>query len=121
MVRISGVDLPNKKIGIALTYIHGIGHALAAEVCKACDIDLSTPVDSLDSEKINHLRKYIEENCVVEGSLRTSVSMGIKRLIDIRCYRGIRHTRGLPLRGQRTRTNARTRKGKRKTVARKRK
>lgn len=117
MVRISGVDLPNKHIGIALTYIHGIGRSLAYSICAACKIDPLHKMSDLNAEQTNALRKYIDTNCMVEGRLRTSVSMALKRLIDIRSYRGMRHTRGLPVRGQRTRTNARTRKGKRKTVA----
>ena len=117
MARISGIDLPNKQIGIALTYIHGIGRSLSQVICNACDVDPSVLVNDIDNTKINLMRKYIEEKCLIEGRLRTSVSMSIKRLIDIRCYRGVRHTKGLPLRGQRTRTNARTRKGNKRTVA----
>lgn len=117
MARISGIDLPNKQIAIALTYIHGIGRSLAMRICTACSIDPTQKIADLNAEQTNVLRKYIDSNCLVEGRLRTSVSMAIKRLVDIRSYRGIRHTHGLPVRGQRTQTNARTRKGKRKTVA----
>lgn len=117
MARISGIDLPNKQISTALTYIHGIGRSLALKICMACDIDPVQKIADLSADQTNMLRKYIDNNCIVEGRLRTSVSMAIKRLVDIRSYRGIRHTRGLPVRGQRTQTNARTRKGKRKTVA----
>lgn len=119
MARISGIDLPNKQIRVALTYIHGIGRALAEKICDACKIEPITKVADLDAAQINTLRKYIDNSCLVEGQLRTNVSMAIKRLIDIRSLRGIRHARSLPVRGQRTKTNARTRKGKRKTVARK--
>lgn len=117
MARISGIDLPNKQISIALTYIHGIGNSLAIKICTVCEIDPTQSASDLNADQANSLRKYIDNNCLVEGRLRTSVSMAIKRLIDIRSYRGIRHTHGLPVRGQRTQTNARTRKGKRKTVA----
>ena len=121
MARISGIDLPNKQVAIALTYIHGIGRSLALKICKECEVDPVQKIADLSAEQTNTLRKHIDSNCAVEGRLRTSVSMAIKRLIDIRSYRGIRHTRGLPVRGQRTQTNARTRKGKRKTVAAKKK
>ena len=121
MPRISGVDLPNKHISIALTYIYGIGNSLAMRICSECNIEPIQKTSELSADQLNVLRKYIEDKCMVEGHLRTSVSLAIKRLIDIRCYRGIRHTHDLPVRGQRTQTNARTRKGKRKTVAAKKK
>ncbi len=118
MARIAGVDLPrNKRIEIALTYIYGIGKARAKEILEATGVDPSTRVHSLSPEDIAKLREYISKNYKVEGDLRREVSMNIKRLIDIGCYRGMRHKAGLPVRGQRTRTNARTRKGPRKTVA----
>lgn len=118
MARIAGVDLPrNKRIEIALTYIYGIGRTRAKEILEATGVDPSTRVHSLSPEDIAKLREYISKNYKVEGDLRREVSMNIKRLIDIGCYRGMRHKMGLPVRGQRTRTNARTRKGPRKTVA----
>ncbi|MBN1835723.1 MAG: 30S ribosomal protein S13 [Spirochaetales bacterium] len=117
MARIAGVDLPNKHVDIALTYIYGLGRSSAAAICKAAGIDPDRRINDLSSEEINTLRKIIENDYKVEGRLRTEVSLNIKRLMDIGCYRGLRHRKGLPVRGQRTRTNARTRKGKRKTVA----
>jgi len=118
MARIAGVDLPsNKKIGIALTYIYGIGRSTAQKIIEESGIDFDRRVNTLTDEEIAKLRGIIEKGYKIEGELRTEVSMNIKRLIDIGCYRGIRHKKGLPVRGQRTRTNARTRKGKRKTVA----
>ncbi len=117
MARITGVDLPNKHVNIALTYIFGIGHSSADKICEAGGIDSARRMNDLTSEEVNILRKIIESDYKVEGRLRTEVSLNIKRLMDIGCYRGLRHRRGLPVRGQRTRTNARTRKGKRKTVA----
>ncbi len=121
MARISGVDLPNKRLEIALTYLYGIGRSTASKICSAAKIDPSVRIDTLSTEQLALLRKIIEETYVIEGRLRTLVSLNIKRLMDIGCHRGIRHRKGLPVRGQRTRTNARTRKGKRKTVAGKRK
>ncbi|NOY07901.1 MAG: 30S ribosomal protein S13 [Spirochaetes bacterium] len=117
MARIAGVDLPNKHVDIALTYIYGIGHSSALSICKKTGIDISRRMNDLTSDEINELRKVIESDYKVEGRLRTEVSLNIKRLMDIGCYRGVRHRRGLPVRGQRTRTNARTRKGRKKTVA----
>ena len=121
MARIAGVDLPNKHIDVALTYIYGIGVASARKICAATGIDPMKRTNDLSSDEVNKLRTAIESDYKVEGRLRTEVSLNIKRLMDIGCYRGIRHRRGLPVRGQRTKTNARTRKGKRKTVAGKRK
>ncbi len=117
MARIAGVDLPNKPVNIALTYIYGIGRSSADEICEKAGIDTSQRINDLQPEAINQLRNVIENEYVVEGRLRTEVSLNIKRLMDIGCNRGLRHRKGLPVRGQRTRTNARTRKGKRKTVA----
>jgi small subunit ribosomal protein S13 len=121
MARIAGVDLPNKHIDVALTYIYGIGVTSAQKICAATGVDPQKRTNDLSSDEVNKLRTVIESDYKVEGRLRTEVSLNIKRLMDIGCYRGIRHRRGLPVRGQRTKTNARTRKGKRKTVAGKRK
>jgi small subunit ribosomal protein S13 len=117
MARIAGMDLPNKHVDIALTYIYGIGRSSAIEICEKTGIDPFIRINELPAEEINKLRKVIENDYKVEGRLRTEVALNIKRLIDIGCYRGLRHRKGLPVRGQRTKTNARTRKGKRKTVA----
>ncbi|MBB6042491.1 30S ribosomal protein S13 [Borreliella yangtzensis] len=118
MARISGIDLPsNKQLKIALTSIYGIGRTRALEVCNRSNISPSKIAKDLDNDEVNRLRKVIESDYVVEGKLRSEIAMSIKRLMDIACYRGVRHRKGLPLRGQRTKTNARTRKGKRKTVA----
>ncbi len=114
MARIAGVDLPkNKRIEIALTYIFGIGRSRAKEILSATKVDPNIRVKDLTEEDINKIRKFIDENYKVEGELRKEISQNIKRLIDIGCYRGLRHKLGLPVRGQRTRTNARTRKGPR--------
>jgi len=121
MARIAGVDLPNKHVDIALTYIFGLGRSSAQAICAAAGVDPNKRINELTAEEVNTVRKIIESDFKVEGRLRTEVSLNIKRLMDIGCYRGMRHRRGLPVRGQRTRTNARTRKGKRKTVAGKRK
>ncbi len=122
MARLFGVDLPkNKRMEIALTYIYGIGKSLSQEILKKADIDLNLKTDSLSDQDIRKLRDIIENNYVVEGELRKEVSMNIKRLMDLNVYRGIRHKRHLPVRGQRTSTNARTRKGPRKTVVKKKK
>ena len=118
MARIAGVDLPNnKRVEVALTYIYGIGRTTAKKIVDKSGVDPDTRVAKLTDDEIAELRGIIETNYKIEGDLRTEVSMNIKRLIDIGSYRGLRHRRGLPLRGQRTRTNARTRKGKKKTVA----
>ena len=117
MARIAGVDLPNKHVDIALTYIYGIGRSSASAISASAGIDASRRINDLSPEEINVLRKIIENDYKVEGRLRTEISLNIKRLMDIGSYRGLRHRKGLPVRGQRTRTNARTRKGKRKTVA----
>lgn len=118
MVRIRGVDLPdNKKIVFALPKIFGIGLSLAKKICQETKIDPNKKVSNLSLEEINKIDKFIENNYKVEGDLRREIKENIKRLIEIQCYRGIRHQKGLPVRGQRTRSNARTRKGPRKTVA----
>ncbi len=121
MARIAGVDLPNKHVDVALTYIFGLGRSSAQAICATAGVDPNKRINDLSAEEVNVVRKIIESDYKVEGRLRTEVSLNIKRLMDIGCYRGLRHRRGLPVRGQRTRTNARTRKGKRKTVAGKRK
>ncbi len=121
MARIAGVDLPNKHVDIALTYIYGIGRTSARKICEAVKVDPLRDINDLSNEEINELRKLIESEYKVEGRLRSETALNIKRLMDIGCYRGLRHRRGLPVRGQRTRTNARTRKGKKKTVANKKK
>ncbi len=118
MARIAGVDLPkDKRIEVGLTYIFGIGNPSAKKILSMTGINPDTRVNKLTEEDIAKLRSAIENDFKVEGSLRSEVAMNIKRLIDIGCYRGLRHRRGLPVRGQRTKTNARTRKGPRKTVA----
>jgi small subunit ribosomal protein S13 len=117
MARIAGVDVPNKHVDIALTYIFGIGRSTATEICGKLGVDKNTLINDLPPEVLNDLRKLIDTDYKVEGRLRTEIALNIKRLMDIGCYRGLRHRKGLPLRGQRTRTNARTRKGKKKTVA----
>ena len=117
MARIAGIDLPNKPVAIALTYIFGIGRSSAESICEKTGVDAAARMNDITAEDINKLRNVIENDYKVEGRLRTETSLNIKRLMDIGCYRGLRHRRGLPLRGQRTRTNARTRKGKKKTVA----
>jgi small subunit ribosomal protein S13 len=117
MARIAGVELPNKHVDVALTYIYGIGISAARKICAAAKVDPDVRINELSAEEVNHVRTLIETDYVVEGRLRTELSLNIKRLMDIGCYRGVRHRKGLPVRGQRTRTNARTRKGKKRTVA----
>lgn len=117
MARIAGVDLPNKHVNIALTYIYGIGRSSADSICEKAKVDPARMMNDLSQEELNELRQLIENEYKVEGRLRTEIALNIKRLMDIGCYRGLRHRKGLPVRGQRTRTNARTRKGKKKTVA----
>jgi small subunit ribosomal protein S13 len=122
MARIAGIDLPKQKRGcIGLTYIYGIGRSTALEILQKSDVDPDTKVEEWTDDEQARIRQYINENIKVEGALRSEVQLSIKRLMDIGSYRGLRHRAGLPLRGQRTRTNARTRKGKRKTVANKKK
>jgi small subunit ribosomal protein S13 len=117
LARIAGIDLPNKPVSIALTYIYGIGRSSARAICEKSGLDPMTRMNDVSAEDANKLRNVIENDYKVEGRLRTEISLNIKRLMDIGCYRGLRHRRGLPVRGQRTRTNARTRKGRKKTVA----
>ena len=122
MARISGVDLPKeKRVEIGLTYIYGIGKATSGIILSETGINPDTRVKDLTEEEAGKIRKVIEADYMVEGDLRRDVSMNIKRLMEIGCYRGIRHRRGLPVRGQKTKTNARTRKGPKKTVGRKKK
>jgi len=118
MARIAGVDLPKNKRGeIGLTYIYGIGRSTARYILDKANISYDKKVNDWDDDDLNHIRSIITDEIKVEGALRSEVQMSIKRLLDIACYRGLRHRKGLPVRGQRTRTNSRTRKGKRKTVA----
>jgi len=118
MARIAGVDLPRgKRVEVALTYIYGIGRSTARDILADTAVDPDIRVENLTDEDVNKLRRVIDNRYKVEGALRTETSMNIKRLMDIGCYRGLRHRKGLPVRGQRTHTNARTRKGPRRTVA----
>lgn len=120
MPRICGVEIPpNKPTWVALTYIHGIGRTRAKEVVEACGVDGQKRAKDLNEDELSKISSYIERNFVIEGALRRKVAQDIQRLKDIRCYRGMRHILGLPVRGQRTRTNARTRKGPKKTIAKK--
>lgn len=122
MARISGVDLPgNKRIEIALTYLYGVGRSNAKVILQKAGVPLGKKASELTDEDVGKIRRVLEGNYQVEGDLRSQVGINIKRLVDIACYRGIRHRKGLPLRGQRTKTNARTRKGPRKTIANKKK
>lgn len=117
MARIAGVDIPNEKnVEIALTYVYGIGHSTAKKITGEAKIDGLVKVKDLTEQEVQSLREIIDRSYAVEGDLRSSVTMNIKRLMDIGSYRGLRHRRGLPVRGQRTRTNARTRKGPKRTV-----
>lgn len=118
MARIAGIDLPrNKRIEVALTYIYGIGRSVSKEILAKAGVDPSTRSDDLTESEVGKIREAIDREHKVEGDLRREVTMNIKRLMDLGCYRGLRHRRGLPVRGQKTKTNARTRKGPRKTVA----
>jgi small subunit ribosomal protein S13 len=122
MARIAGVDLPrDKRVEIGLTYIYGIGRKTSNKILASANINADTRIKDLTEEEVNELRKVIDEDYIVEGDLRREIALNIKRLRDIKCYRGIRHMRGLPLRGQKTKTNARTRKGPKRTVSRKKK
>lgn len=117
MARIAGVDLPNKHVNIALTYIFGIGRSSAETICKKANIDPNRMMNDISQDEVATLRTLIDNEYKVEGRLRSEIGLNIKRLMDIGCYRGLRHRKGLPVHGQRTRTNSRTRKGKKKTVA----
>lgn len=118
MARIAGIDLPrNKRIEVALTYIYGVGRSLSQDVLQKAGVDPNTRTDDLTDAEVGKIREVIDGGYQVEGDLRRVVSTNIKRLMDLGCYRGLRHRRGLPVRGQKTKTNARTRKGPRKTVA----
>ena len=120
MARIAGVDLPiNKKVQIGLTYIYGIGRSRAGSICQEASVDVTTKVKDLTEDQIVRIRNIIQRDGMVEGDLRKAISMDIKRLMEIGCYRGLRHRRGLPVHGQRTHTNARTRKGPRRIVGKK--
>lgn len=122
MARIAGVDLPkNKRVQVGLTYIYGIGQKSADLILADTGVNPDTRVKDLSEDDVSKLREYIDKNFAVEGDLRREVSLNIKRLVEIGCYRGIRHRKGLPVRGQRTKTNARTRKGPAKTIANKKK
>ena len=118
MARIAGVNIPTqKRVPIALTYIHGIGHTQANKICEMVGVPVERRVNDLTEDEVVRIRETIDQNYTVEGDLRRETAMNIKRLMDLGCYRGLRHRKGLPVRGQRTKTNSRTRKGKAKTVA----
>jgi small subunit ribosomal protein S13 len=118
LARIAGVNIPtNKRVPIALTYIHGIGQAAARDICDAVNIDHARRVNELSDAEVVAMREHIDSNFTVEGDLRREVQINVKRLMDLGCYRGLRHRRNLPVRGQRTHTNARTRKGPAKPIA----
>jgi small subunit ribosomal protein S13 len=118
VARIAGVNIPTaKRVPIALTYIHGIGHTSARNICDALSIDPARRVNELSDQEVIQIREHIDANFTVEGDLRRDVQMNVKRLMDLGCYRGLRHRRNLPVRGQRTHTNARTRKGPAKAIA----
>ena len=122
MARISGIDLPReKRVEIGLTYIYGIGRKTAGDILAATGVDPDKRVKDLTEDEVSKLREYIDKNLTVEGDLRRNTALNIKRLTEISCYRGIRHRKGLPVRGQRSKTNARTRKGPKKTIANKKK
>ena len=122
MARISGVDLPKeKRVEIGLTYIYGVGLSTSQKILATTGINPDTRIKDLTEEEVNEIRNYVNKNLMVEGDLRRDVALNIKRLVEIGCYRGIRHRKGLPVRGQKTKTNARTRKGPKKTIANKKK
>lgn len=122
MARIAGIDLPkNKRVEIGLTYIYGIGRQTATTILKETGVNPDTRIKDLSEDNVAKLREYIDKHYTVEGDLRREVALNIKRLVEVGCYRGVRHRRGLPVRGQRTKTNARTRKGPVKTIANKKK
>ena len=117
MARISGVNLPNKPVAIALTYIYGIGRTTAVKICEQANVEGKIRANDLGDDELSRIRDVIDRDIMVEGDLRRETAMNIKRLMDLGCYRGLRHRRGLPVRGQRTHTNARTRKGKARPIA----
>ena len=118
MARIAGVNIPTqKRVVVALTYIYGIGRTSSEKICEACGIDVSRRVNTLLDDEVKKIRDHIDTDYIIEGDLRRTVSMSIKRLLDLKCYRGLRHRHKLPVRGQRTKTNARTRKGKAIAIA----
>ena len=117
MARIAGIDLPNKHVDVGLTYIYGIGRSTALEICKKVDVLPERRVHELTDDEVTRIRNTVDGDYSVEGDLRREMSLNIKRLVDLGCYRGVRHRRGLPVRGQRTHTNARTRKGPAKAIA----
>ena len=118
MARIAGINLPtNKRVIVALTYIHGIGKVTSQKICESAGVNVSARVNELSEQEVASIRQHIDGNVVVEGDLRRERTINIKRLMDLGCYRGLRHRRGLPVRGQRTHTNARTRKGPAKAIA----
>ncbi len=122
MARIAGIDLPKgKRVEVGLTYIYGIGPNIATKILKETGVNPDTRVKDLSEDDVAKLREYIDKNLTVEGDLRRKVALNIKRLVEIGCYRGVRHRKGLPVRGQKTKTNARTRKGPKKTIANKKK
>jgi small subunit ribosomal protein S13 len=122
MARIAGVDIPrDKRLEISLTYIFGIGRPTAQKICAEVELDPNTKVSSLTEDEVNRIRSYVDEHLTIEGDLRRDVQTDIKRKIEIGCHQGVRHRKGLPVRGQRTHTNARTRKGPKRTVANKKK
>ena len=122
MARISGVDLPReKRVEIGLTYIYGVGLSTSQKILATTGINPDTRIKDLTEDEVNEIRNYVNKNLMVEGDLRRDVALNIKRLVEIGCYRGIRHRKGLPVRGQKTKTNARTRKGPKKTIANKKK
>jgi len=116
MARIAGINLPNKPTAIALTYIHGIGRTTAKSICAASEVDATVRINELSDDELGRIREIIDRDHQVEGELRREIAMNIKRLMDLGCYRGIRHRRGMPVRGQRTHTNARTRKGRARPI-----
>ena len=117
MARISGVNLPNRPAAISLTYIHGIGRTTAKKICALTNVDGTTRMNELSDDEVGRIREVIDRDHRVEGELRREVAMNVKRLMDLGCYRGLRHRRGMPVRGQRTHTNARTRKGRARPIA----
>ena len=122
MARIAGVDLPKeKRVEIGLTYIYGVGLSTSQKILATTGINQDTRIKDLTEDEVNEIRNYVNKNLMVEGDLRRDVALNIKRLVEIGCYRGIRHRKGLPVRGQKTKTNARTRKGPKKTIANKKK